>query len=132
MGENPRRGAGILLDSGSIRRLEVKLAPATRREGEHAKMKDFILGAMMLLATACAAPAATGAGSAVSAKPAAKATDKAVAAADPDTVYVCEKVRPTGSNIPEEVCRTVRRKEEERRQAQDLVTRPRTFNAGNR
>ncbi|HSB19108.1 MAG TPA: hypothetical protein VLD85_03765 [Anaeromyxobacteraceae bacterium] len=98
-------------------------------------MKNFILGAMMLLAAACAAPAATGAGSAVSAKPAAKASDKAsdkaVAAADPDTVYVCEKVRPTGSNIPEEVCRTVRRKEEERRQAQDLVTRPRTFNAGN-
>jgi len=91
-------------------------------------MKTFILGAMLLLAAACAAPAASGARSAGSAKP----SDKAIANADPDTTYVCEKVRPTGSNIPEEVCRTVRRKEEERRQAQDLVTRPRTFNPGNR
>lgn len=93
-------------------------------------MKNYILGALLLLAVSCAAPAATGAGSAASAKATTKAPDKAVAAADPDTTYVCEKVRPTGSNIPEEVCRTVRRRDEDRRQAQDLVQRPRTFNTG--
>lgn len=86
-------------------------------------MKNFILGAILLLAAACAAPAATGARSAGSANP----SDKKVANADPNTTYVCEKVRPTGSNIPEEVCRTVRQRDEDRRQAQEALSRPRTY-----
>jgi hypothetical protein len=90
-------------------------------------MKNVVLGVLLLLSAACAAPAASGSKSGAAVK-----SPEKVASTDPDTTYVCEKVRPTGSNIPEEVCRTVRQKTEERRQVQDALVRPKTYNAGNK
>lgn len=92
-------------------------------------MKAIVLGVSLLLSVACASPSATGKGASATEKGASGGdvtTTQALANADSDNTYICEKVKPTGSNIPEEVCKTVRQRRQEREDAQRLMLRPRT------
>lgn len=87
-------------------------------------MTRAAIGTALLMLAACAGPAATGGGAQAKPPAAAAPGSPAVASADEDNTYVCEKVRPTGSNIPETVCRTVQQRSHERRVAQDVMTKP--------
>lgn len=94
-------------------------------------MKAIVLGVSLLLSVACASSSAPGKGASATEKGASGGdvtTTQALANADADAdnTYICEKVKPTGSNIPEEVCKTVRQRRQERENAQRLMLRPRT------
>lgn len=92
-------------------------------------MKAIVLGVSLLLSVACASSSAPGKGASATEKGASGGdvtTTQALANADADNTYICEKVKPTGSNIPEEVCKTVRQRRQERENAQRLMLRPRT------
>ena len=94
-------------------------------------MKAIVLGVSLLLLVACASSSAPGKGAGATEKGASGGdvtTTQALANADADAdnTYICEKVKPTGSNIPEEVCKTVRQRRQERENAQRLMLRPRT------
>src|SRR6266508_3099656 len=98
-----------------------------RRSGAGGKhIKAIVLGVSLLLSVACALSSATGKGASATGKGAsggadanggAETTTQALANVDPDNSYICEKVKPTGSNIPEEVCKTVRQRRQEREDA---------------
>jgi hypothetical protein len=98
-------------------------APGSRpvlRDIEVTLNQRFLLALWLLsLVTACAAPAAQGP------SPTGAQVEKAPDL-PPHYVVRCEIVRPTGSNIAEEQCRTIYQSEADRRAAQEYLGHPTT------
>jgi hypothetical protein len=74
--------------------------------------------ALLCFASACATTAPQGTTGAVAVN---KAKDPGK-----EPAYICERYRPTGSNIMEEICRPVDQVERERQQAQEFMRTPPT------